>query len=130
MTDGYCWGGGRQTDRQTETEREFEVSRLLSVETSLIGIGEGGGGGTRQNLKSVVMVLFVEVRLSGMTEGSGGGGGGIWIWMIYSFIYSFRPLAFKKGYSWMTYHLTVHTAIVPISKKNGEGWAEQKDDRI
>ena len=32
-------------------------------------------------------------------------------------IYSFRPLPLMKGCRWMTYHLTVHTIIVPMSKK-------------
>ena len=32
-------------------------------------------------------------------------------------IYSFRPLPHMKGCGWMTYHLTVHTIIVPMSKK-------------
>ena len=32
-------------------------------------------------------------------------------------IYSFRPLPLMKGCGWMTYHLTVHTVIVPLSKK-------------
>ena len=32
-------------------------------------------------------------------------------------IYSFRPLPLMKGCGWMTYHLTVHTIIVPMSKK-------------
>ena len=30
-------------------------------------------------------------------------------------IYSFRPLT--KGCRWMTYHLTVHTIIIPMNKK-------------
>ena len=32
-------------------------------------------------------------------------------------IYSFRPLPLMKGCRWMTYHLTVHTIIMPMSKK-------------
>ena len=32
-------------------------------------------------------------------------------------IYSFRPLPLMKGCGWMTYHLTVHTIIVPMSQK-------------
>ena len=32
-------------------------------------------------------------------------------------IYSFRPLPLKKGCGWMTYHLTVHTIIMPMCKK-------------
>ena len=32
-------------------------------------------------------------------------------------IYSFRPLPLMKGCRWMTYHLTVHTIIIPMSKK-------------
>ena len=32
-------------------------------------------------------------------------------------IYSFRPLPLMKRCGWMTYHLTVHTTIVPVSKK-------------
>ena len=42
------------------------------------------------------------------------GGGGI------RMIYSFRPLALMKGCGWMTYHLTVHTIIVPMSKKTNK----------
>ena len=30
---------------------------------------------------------------------------------------SFWPLPLMKGYRWMTYHLTVHTIIIPMSKK-------------
>ena len=37
------------------------------------------------------------------------------IQMIYSFI---RPLPLMKGCGWMTYHLTVHTIIIPMSKKS------------
>ena len=40
-----------------------------------------------------------------------GGGGGV------RKIYTFRPLPFMKEYRWMTYHLTVHTVIMPINKK-------------
>ena len=47
-------------------------------------------------------------------EKSWGGGGGGEIRMIYSF----RPLPLMKGCRWMTYHLTVHTMIIPMSKKN------------
>ena len=61
-------------------------------------------------MKSVVTVLFVEVSLTGMTEG--------------------RPLPFIKGYSWMTYYLTVHTTIMPMSKKNGEGWGNRKTTEL
>ena len=32
-------------------------------------------------------------------------------------IYSFRPLPLMKGCRWMTYHLTVHSIIIPMSKK-------------
>ena len=32
-------------------------------------------------------------------------------------IYSFRPLSLMKGCRWMTYHLTVHTVIIPMSMK-------------
>ncbi len=32
-------------------------------------------------------------------------------------IYSFRPLSLMKGCRWMTYHLTVHTIIIPMNKK-------------
>ena len=32
-------------------------------------------------------------------------------------IYSFRPLPIMKGCGWMTYHLAVHTIIIPMSKK-------------
>ena len=32
-------------------------------------------------------------------------------------IYSFRPLPLVKGHGWLTYHLTVHTLIIPMSKK-------------
>ena len=32
-------------------------------------------------------------------------------------IYSFRPLPLMKGCGWMTYHLTVPTIIMPMSKK-------------
>ena len=35
-------------------------------------------------------------------------------------IYSFRPLPLMKGCGWMTYHLTVHTIIVPMSKKTNK----------
>ena len=35
-------------------------------------------------------------------------------------IYSFRPLPLMKGCRWMTYHLTVHTIIVPMSKKTNK----------
>ena len=37
--------------------------------------------------------------------------------MIYS---EFRPLPLVKGCGWMTYHLTVHTIIVPMSKKTNK----------
>ena len=40
----------------------------------------------------------------------------IWIRMIYSF----RPLPLMKGCGWMTYQLTVHTIIVPMSKKTNK----------
>ena len=33
-------------------------------------------------------------------------------------IYSFRQLPLMKGCRWMTYHLTGHTIITPISKYN------------
>ena len=42
-------------------------------------------------------------------------GRGIRIWI--RMIYSFRPLPLMKGCEWMTYHLRVHTIIVPMSKK-------------
>ena len=32
-------------------------------------------------------------------------------------IYSFRPLPIMKGCRCMTFHLTVHTIIIPMSKK-------------
>ena len=32
-------------------------------------------------------------------------------------VYSFRPLPLMKWCRWMTYHLTVHTIIIPMSKK-------------
>ena len=32
-------------------------------------------------------------------------------------IYSFRPLPLMKRFIWMTYHLTVHILIIPMSKK-------------
>ena len=35
-------------------------------------------------------------------------------------IYSFRPLPFMKGCGWMTYHLPVHTTIMPMSKKTNK----------
>ena len=35
-------------------------------------------------------------------------------------IYSFRPLPLMKGCGWMTYHLTVHTIIVPMSNKTNK----------
>jgi len=41
-------------------------------------------------------------------------GGGIGI------IYSFRPLPLMKGCRWMTYHLPVHTIIIPVSKKTNK----------
>ena len=47
------------------------------------------------------------------TEGRGGQIRRIRIRMIYSF----RPLPLMKGCRWMTYHLTVHTIIIPMSKK-------------
>ena len=34
--------------------------------------------------------------------------------------YSFRPLPLVKGCGWMTYHLTVHTILVPMSKKTNK----------
>ena len=35
-------------------------------------------------------------------------------------IYWFRPLHLMKACRWMTYHLTVHTIIVPMSKKTNK----------
>ena len=35
-------------------------------------------------------------------------------------IYSFRPLPLLKGCRWMTYHLTIHTIIIPMSKKTNK----------
>ena len=35
-------------------------------------------------------------------------------------IYSFRPLPLMKGCRWMTYYLTVHTMIIPMSKKTNK----------
>ena len=35
-------------------------------------------------------------------------------------IYSFRPLPLMKGCGWMTYHLTVHTIIIPMSNKTNK----------
>ena len=35
-------------------------------------------------------------------------------------IYSFRVLPLMKGCGWMTYHLTVHTIIIPMSKKTNK----------
>ena len=35
-------------------------------------------------------------------------------------IYLFRPVPLVKGCRWMTYHLTVHTVIMPISKKTSK----------
>ena len=53
-------------------------------------------------------------RRGGRKVGGGGEGGrerGI------RMIYSFRPQPLMKGCRWMTYHLTVHTIIIPMSKK-------------
>ena len=35
-------------------------------------------------------------------------------------IYSFRPLPLLKRCGWMTYHLTVHTIIMPVNKKTNK----------
>ena len=35
-------------------------------------------------------------------------------------IYLFRPLPLMKACRWMTCHLTVHTIIIPMSKKTRE----------
>ena len=35
-------------------------------------------------------------------------------------IYSFRSLPLMKGCRWMTYHLTVRTIIMPVSKKTNK----------
>ena len=42
-------------------------------------------------------------------------------------IYSFRPLPLMKGCGWMTYHLTVHTRIVPMSKKTNKLTTRETD---
>ena len=44
-------------------------------------------------------------------------------------IYSFKPLHFMKGCRWMTYHLTVHTVIMPMYKKTNERETETDRDR-
>ena len=35
-------------------------------------------------------------------------------------VYSFRPLPLMKWCRWMTYYLTVHTIIMPMSKKTNK----------
>ena len=35
-------------------------------------------------------------------------------------IYSFRPLPLTKGWRWTTYHITVHTILMPMSKKTNK----------
>ena len=42
---------------------------------------------------------------------------GIWEGVDIRMIYSFRPLPLTKGCRWMTCHLTVHSIIIPMSKK-------------
>ena len=51
-------------------------------------------------------------------------------------IHSFRPLPLMKGCRWMTYHLTVNTMIISMSKKTnklttmrGEGEKEREGAR-
>ena len=53
-------------------------------------------------------------------EGWGGGGGGREREREIRMIYSFRPLSLMKGCGWMTYHLTVHTIVVPMGKKTNK----------
>ena len=42
---------------------------------------------------------------------------GIWEGVDIRMIYSFRPLPLMKACGWMTYRLTVHTIMIPMSKK-------------
>ena len=55
-------------------------------------------------------------RIQREGERDGAGERGIRVRMIYSF----RPLPLMKGCGWMTCHLTVHTIIVPMSKKTNK----------
>ena len=41
-------------------------------------------------------------------------------WIRIRMIYSFRSLPLMKGCRWVTYHLTVHTIIIPMSKKTNK----------
>ena len=42
-------------------------------------------------------------------------------------IYSFRPLPLINGCGWMTYHLTVHTIIVPIERQADRERERERD---
>ena len=44
-------------------------------------------------------------------------------------IYSFRPLPLMKGCRWMTYHLTVHTIIMPMRERDRERQTDRDRER-